>query len=69
LEPFSAAHWEKSGVVIKPFFPELVYNFYIFFPRDKIRSMLARSLSNIALEYLRANPLPFQNSIQCDIKQ
>ncbi|WP_158598429.1 LysR substrate-binding domain-containing protein [Notoacmeibacter ruber] len=33
LEPFSAAHWRSSGVVTRPFLPELKYDYSIYLPR------------------------------------
>ena len=38
LEPFSAAHWRSFGVVTRPFVPELMYNYCIYLPRDRIAS-------------------------------
>lgn len=38
LEPFSARHWKSSGVVTRPFTPELKYNYCIYMPRGRISS-------------------------------
>jgi DNA-binding transcriptional LysR family regulator len=38
LEPFSAEHWRKSGVVTRPFLPEIKYNYCIYLPRHRLPS-------------------------------
>lgn len=38
LEPFSAAHWRASGVVTRPFVPEIKYNYCIYMPKNRLPS-------------------------------